>query len=986
MLTLLAAAPPTQTAFGQAPPSFFRVDDTRGLGSNEVWSAFRDSTGVLWIGTATGLQRWGGEEQIAPGLRADSSPIPVGEVSGLLPIGDDILVASNGGGVARLDGSDLSARPVGTCSAEDSSIPLYIRHLTPLSDMRVFVGAGRGIPWVVADDSYCPFDFAVLSDTARATGVEAIAQTSDGLTFLGTWSAGLFSTTIAGNEIGPLDSIPLPNSRIRDLAFDPAGYLWIATSGAGVLRHDLQTGENIRLAFLTADGSRPDNRVTSLHHEGERLWIGSQTGLAVFNTRTRGLRAFQPELGNPNSLCHELIGDIYGDGRGMLWVLTDGGVCGLILGDLEHEFVSVSGEARLIAPADGPESFFLGTDSAIQRRATADLAVLESLPLPARGISSRPAVPVGIVERSPAILVATAQHGLFNRDRGEWTRIGIGPLAGATSLRGLIPTRGGALVQTLGRGVIGVSLPEGNPHYQIQDDGSATTFTGVSDSQGTIWMNSRAGGLVRIARGDSLTTSVGAWPSDSTSTAFGRVVDLTLSPDRLLWAATGSGVVRYDPIRETSRVYPPGTGLPPGRLVGAAWHGDNLWIASDHSLSRLDTLHNTWHTFFSPPGSNEGPFQEKGLLSHGGRLVAARESGLWLVDADSKPPVAPPPVVEFAGASPEGNRLSLPRGEDTFELTLRLADLARPDEVLLSARLMGHDSLPTEASGTSLRRRFSEIEPREEPYLLRLTALSSSGDFHTMDYSVRVRLFVWQTLWFRSLLAVLLLGTIGGTVLTRTRRRQREAVEIQTALAESREDERQLLSRHIHDGPLQTLYAIGHRLELLEEEPEPDGFQALLKRNEEAIEALRRICANLRPSGMGQLALDRTVGSYCTSYQQDHPELRVDRDLHEVGTLTEPVVVCVYRVLQSALANVSRHAQAKTVKVSLHKRSQALVLSVADDGVGFKRDTSMLALARGRHFGLLGMREWAERAGGHLQIDSVPGKGTTLTLTVPLSD
>ncbi len=986
VLSVLTPAHTARQASAQPVPTFVRIDDTRGLASNEVWSAYRDATGILWIGTATGLQRWGGEGLIGPGFRADSSPIPAGEISGILPFAGGLMVGSNGGGIARLHATDMTERPVSACESDTEPPPLYIRHLTPLADQRVFVGAGRTGPWVLTPDSYCPFRFASPADSARGIGVEALAQTPDGRTFFGTWDRGLFSTTMDGIRIGVLDSIPHPSGQIRDLAYDPRGYLWSASSGAGVIRHDLDSGEMVRLAFLTRDGARPDNRNTSLHLEGDRLWIGSQGGLSFFNTRTRTLQNFLPELGDPNSLCHEFVADIYDDKQGMLWVLTDGGVCGVVLNHLDHRFVTVRGEARLIAAAADPESFFLGTEFAIERRATDGLEVLEELPLPARGIGGRPAVPVGIVERGPAILTATSQHGLFRRNRGDWTRIGIGPLAETTSLTGLIPTRGGALVQTFGRGVIGVSLPEGTPHYQILDEGSSTTLTGLSDGEGTVWMDGRAGGLVRIAPGDSVTTPVDSWPRDSTSTAFSRVEDLTISPDGVLWAATRGGVVKYDPKKETHRVYVPGSGLPAGRTVAAAWHGDNLWVATDHSLSRLDTLNHTWDTFFAPPGSDEGPFLAKGLLSHGGRLVAARESGLWLVDTESEPPTAPPPVVEFVSASLEGGRLSLPRGEDGFDLALRLADLAHPGDVLLSAHLIGHESAPTQASGTELRRRYTGVQPRKEPYHLRLTALSSSGDYHTMDYSVRVRRFVWQTLWFRSLLAILLVGTVGGTALTRTRRRQREAVEIQTALAESREDERQLLSRHIHDGPLQTLYSIGHRIELLEEEPEPEGFQALLKRNDDAIDALRRICANLRPSGMGQLALDRTVGSYCSSFQQDHPAIRVDRDLHEVGTLTEPIVVCVYRVLQSALANVSRHAQATTVKVGLQKQGQALILSVADDGVGFKRDTSMLALARGRHFGLLGMREWAERAGGHLGIDSEPGKGTTLTLTVPLSD
>jgi signal transduction histidine kinase len=98
----------------------------------------------------------------------------------------------------------------------------------------------------------------------------------------------------------------------------------------------------------------------------------------------------------------------------------------------------------------------------------------------------------------------------------------------------------------------------------------------------------------------------------------------------------------------------------------------------------------------------------------------------------------------------------------------------------------------------------------------------------------------------------------------------------------------------------------------------------------------------------------------------------------DADDLPEGLSICLYRVAQEALQNISRHAQAKTVHIELKQEPGRLVLSVHDDGVGFDA-------AHTRGLGMVGMEERLRQVGGALQVTSQPGRGTTLIAEVPVA-
>jgi signal transduction histidine kinase len=104
----------------------------------------------------------------------------------------------------------------------------------------------------------------------------------------------------------------------------------------------------------------------------------------------------------------------------------------------------------------------------------------------------------------------------------------------------------------------------------------------------------------------------------------------------------------------------------------------------------------------------------------------------------------------------------------------------------------------------------------------------------------------------------------------------------------------------------------------------------------------------------------------------------------EPVALPQDAELALYRVAQEALTNVAKHAGATKVRVTLTYLDDALLLDVADNGVGFSAESRTTPDSPADGYGLIGMRRRAERVGGRLTIESVPGSGTTVNLWVPL--
>jgi PAS domain S-box-containing protein len=219
---------------------------------------------------------------------------------------------------------------------------------------------------------------------------------------------------------------------------------------------------------------------------------------------------------------------------------------------------------------------------------------------------------------------------------------------------------------------------------------------------------------------------------------------------------------------------------------------------------------------------------------------------------------------------------------------------------------------------------------------------------------------------------------------------RRQAMRKQALLSQkvlmAQEEERKRLSRELHDDLGQLLTAIRLDLDFLCPKLPADQKQGFVRTTglvEVAADQLRRICRGLRPPLLDDLGLEPALRQLIQQFQTQTP-IQIDLEMsfdEEHTPVSSAVALCVYRVLQEALTNVGRHGNARKVEISLVGQQDALVLSVYDDGQGFD-----LSEVRNLHgVGIEGMRERASLIEASLEIQSVIGEGTRLTLHVPLA-
>jgi signal transduction histidine kinase len=203
-------------------------------------------------------------------------------------------------------------------------------------------------------------------------------------------------------------------------------------------------------------------------------------------------------------------------------------------------------------------------------------------------------------------------------------------------------------------------------------------------------------------------------------------------------------------------------------------------------------------------------------------------------------------------------------------------------------------------------------------------------------------------------------------------------------VVEAQELERTRLARELHDETGQALTSILLGLKPLERSAESaEAREALESVRELVISTLqdvRRLAVELRPSALDDFGLVPAVEHLAETFQEQSG-LRVDLESQLGETrLPSDAETTLYRVIQEALTNVTKHSGASRVSILLQRKRNAVVAVVEDDGAGF--DPSG---ARADALGLVGMRERVSLAGGRLQIESTPGAGTTVVAEVPSS-
>lgn len=161
-----------------------------------------------------------------------------------------------------------------------------------------------------------------------------------------------------------------------------------------------------------------------------------------------------------------------------------------------------------------------------------------------------------------------------------------------------------------------------------------------------------------------------------------------------------------------------------------------------------------------------------------------------------------------------------------------------------------------------------------------------------------------------------------------------------------------------------------------------DGFRHLA---ENALTEVRRLCLGLRPSLLDDLGLAPALEHLVEDVRTNHPvAITLDVSKIDIKQVSDRVGTAVFRIVQEALANIIKHSQARHVRVNVRTQDRSMFVEITDDGTGVE-PARFRQLPSG-HLGVRGMRERAALLGGVFRIDSTPGHGTQIHVSLPMGD
>jgi signal transduction histidine kinase len=930
-----------------------------GLFQPTVFSIAQTSDGFLWLGTEDSLIRFDGihfrnferdgfplfDHALIHNLETDAQ--------------GNLWIASLGAGVAKLGRNGSLVRYTAASGLPTNSV--------------FCASPDVGGAWFCTAQGLVRLDNDHLRTFTTADGLPGnrvrATCTAGGVR----WAAGIDwgLARLTGNRFEAYrDAHIKPGENVTALYCASDGSVW-AGMESGALR--IRGGLSEK---LTAGGGLADNSVTVIA-EGPSgtIWIGSRDGISRY--KDGEISVYRTRDG----LSHSLVQSLFIDREGSLWAGTK----------------------------DGLDQF---TDSEVTPFTTHE------------GLPSNDAGPV-IEDRSGRLWAGTLDSGLAWFDGRAFRTIRGGSLLDRTVLSLALDTSGDLWVGTE-KGVNRLRNGQVIAAYDTHDGLSgASVRTLAVDANGTLWAGTNGG----IDRFDgALFHTVSFEPparSGVVALGAGRRVDLFASTgtpafyllqqglwrpyrldaahpvdcyfsqlgERVLWMGTlGSGLLRWHdgkitPIRIKDGLYD-------NRIYSIlADRKGNLWFGSSKGIFRIrerelnDFAEGRISAVTSIPFSTgqlrfecQAGVQPAAAITRDGHLWFSTTSGIVMIDPEHAPAARMAPPAAITAVLINGRRVDplssfrLGPSERNVEIRYAALSFVRPERMTFRYILDGYERRWTDA-GTRREAFFMNLPPGH--FTFRVMALGANGVWSrtpaAIAFTVEPRLY--QRAWFFPALAVLLASGIAALYRMRIRRLRGEFNVLLL--------ERTRIARELHDTLLQGLSGITMQMQALwtglPESSEKRKLGEIIRDAAQCSAEARRSLWGLRREAAPSAGLGSKLSALAREAVSSSPPqlaLRIQPFQATVPPEAEHQICCIVR---EAIWNALRYSEASQLQVSANVVWGELRVVVEDDGIGF-----IDSHARNGHFGISGMRERAMEIGAKFDIQSAPGAGTRVRLSLPL--
>jgi ligand-binding sensor domain-containing protein len=953
-------------------------DDPHSLSGVSVHALFLDHRGTMWVASGAILDKFDARTETFAHYIIDAEPSPdvANTIRNISEDSRGALWLSTARGLYRFD----PTTGIAVRFHHDPDDPLSLS-----SDDVKWSGNDRvGTLWVANATGLDAYDAASSHVTLHVPLVEPhelsfyedkagsfwiLYASGDGLALLDRQKRRLTRYSWS-----PVTSPDLALTGAISMLEDRAGNLWIGTLSDGILRFERDARRFVR---YRNDAANPDslteNRITTLYQDREGdIWAGLGATEPAFIRAHPSFRNLPFDSGNRANLGETLVNTIYEDHRGILWTGTTGAL---------NRF-------------DGSSRTYQHYD------------------IPGHGVASDV---LSVVEDDEGQLwIGTSGQGLyrFDRDTGD-LRAYRHTDTDAASLSNDTVT----YLLSAGDHILWVATADGLNRFdtrtgyfttfRVKAPGTAAKYPSMArDATGALWLGSFGSGLLRFDPQTAEFEIFGHRQRHGRTVSNDHVNAVFINRTGLIWAGTQDGLDVLDPKTGQTRTFSEKDGLPSNAVACILEDSaGRLWMSTTNGLSRFDPGTGEFRNFSSSdglPGTDLTGYSacyqtRNGDMYFGGFAGAVGFSPQSLGEDTYEPPVVltglelnGTPVGSgrtFQEAVTNLQRLGL--RYDQNNLSFEFAALSYANSGSNRYRYVLEGLEPGWRNVDASRRSASYTILPPGSYVFRVQGATSRGPWSQPGAAIAVTIEPpwWATWWFRGGAIIVALMLIASSHFYRVRAVRRQF----DVRLEERVAERTRIARELHDSLLQGFQGLLYRLQALrnrvpEHSPElATALDAALEKGDQTIIQAREAVQDLRASGIEAGDLEAALTALPEELAQpDSPNRPAYRVVVEgkPRALSPLVRDDMCQVAREAFRNAYRHAKARHIEAEINYGEAVFALRVRDDGAGIEPEV----LDRGRrsgHFGLQGMRERSERAGGTLNVWSERNVGTEVEVTIP---
>ena len=930
----------------------------QGLPHPSVYAVVQTSDGRLWLGTQAGLVQFDGVRFTTVGESGGVSLADVWVTQLVEDRGHALWIGTDASGVFRLQNGALTHFSTRDGLPSDSVQCLFEDH-----DGRISVCTAHGL----AKWNGRTFDPLTSSRVASASNVSAACETPDGRMWIAR-DGRLLDIWNGGRDQEHALALS-PSGAIRTMLCARSGDVWVGTN-EGIFR---LSGE--RDSHLTTTDGLADNSVLAIAESRDGgILVGTSDGFS--RIRGRDVESFRPQDGLSQSAVYAL----YEDREGTLWVATGHGLNQFLDGRATPYTTSEGLPSNRTGPVLQDRSGVIWTGTLGAGLARFDGHRFSTLTT-GDGLASDSVV--ALAEGGPGALWVGTDRGL-NLVRGGRV-ISTARGLPSNSIQALIVDASGTLWVGTSRGVTRLRNGTFEP---LPGSHSSIAALGTS-ADGALYIASKDATLQVYSRNE-LKDAADDQP------ALRNVDAIYTDPQGVVWLGTASdGLLALD--HGKMRRYTVRDGLFDDSIYAILGDGQGrLWMACSRgifSVERAQLLQfrpgaarKVASTPYSPTDALrtiecQHGVQPAAWVAADGKLWFSTSRGLLMLDSRNAERhfEAPPAAIEDVTVNGErrehaGDIGALPPGRNNVAFRYTGLSYVIPTRIVFKYMLEGFDARWIDA-GTRREAFYTNLPAGR--FKFHVAACNLEGECHdaarTVDFAVEARYYQRASIIFVCIGGVVLAGF---TAYHLRIRRLRDQFNLILA-------ERSRIARELHDTLLQGFSGITMAMQALAARlPGADDRRALEQIVADAGASLRDARRSLtglrtRPDGRSGLA-EALAQTSCQLTEAKGIRLKLKLDPRDLA-LPADVEDNLLRIAQEAVLNAVKHSDTRSLLVALDRTAAHRVqLLVKDDGAGFDGAAS----AQPGHFGVVGMQERAAHIGATLNLETAPGSGTAVLVTI----